>query len=398
MNFFKSKQSEPSLPQPKPPHLLIQQALTDLQNHFSTFLHHHHHHHHTHHVLFNPNPSCIKTHLDSTFSNLFNNAKQTIEAGFSSFRFGPSSGSPAIKNPAWARIAEKISESGLAMSTEAIEERLAGVPVYALSNASQEFVLISGENTEKSLGLFCFKEEDAKTLLEQMTSMDPGMRQGSEVVAVALNKVFQLKLDGVAFRLIPESSQIKNALRVREKAGVSDESFSGVPVFQINNIINRSTSYINREMGKASEFGREGKGRRRDVLEQGDWRRPQVEIPSLRYPLGLARYACLMGSMHVSSVYIAAMSPMWQVSRSLILRSQDKRYRPVFFRKEDLENSLLRASRQQKQLNPAFREGDIQVAVLEEIIQGMKDSKMTMWDDVVFIPPGFDVSTNPFQK
>ncbi|KAF5941924.1 hypothetical protein HYC85_019566 [Camellia sinensis] len=319
MNFFKSKQSEPSLPQPKPPHLLIQQALTDLQNHFSTFLHHHHHHHHhhTHHVLFNPNPSCIKTHLDSTFSNLFNNAKQTIEAGFSSFRFGPSSGSPAIKNPAWARIAEKISESGLAMSTEAIEERLAGVPVYALSNASQEFVLISGENTEKSLGLFCFKEEDAKTLLEQMTSMDPGMRQGSEVVAVALNKVFQLKLDGVAFRLIPESSQIKNALRVREKAGVSDESFSGVPVFQ---------------------------------------------------------------------------------SRSLILRSQDKRYRPVFFRKEDLENSLLRASRQQKQLNPAFREGDIQVAVLEEIIQGMKDSKMTMWDDVVFIPPGFDVSTNPFQK
>ncbi|GMP78176.1 hypothetical protein CsSME_00034219 [Camellia sinensis var. sinensis] len=261
MNFFKSKQSEPSLPQPKPPHLLIQQALTDLQNHFSTFLHHHHHHHHTHHVLFNPNPSCIKTHLDSTFSNLFNNAKQTIEAGFSSFRFGPSSGSPAIKNPAWARIAEKISESGLAMSTEAIEERLAG-----------EFVLISGENTEKSLGLFCFKEEDAKTLLEQMTSMDPGMRQGSEVVAVALNK---LKLDGVAFRLIPESSQIKNALRslhfaarvildpivsimtrlghkinlhvcfkfgmisvdstnVREKAGVSDESFSGVPVFQVS--------------------------------------------------------------------------------------------------------------------------------------------------------------------
>ncbi|CAK9154054.1 unnamed protein product [Ilex paraguariensis] len=68
--------------------------------------------------------------------------------------------------------------------------------------------------------------------------------------------------------------------------------------------------------------------------------------------------------------------PVFQ-SKSLILRSQNKRYRPVFFRKEDLEKSLLRASRQQKKLNPAFREGDIQVAVLEDIIQGMK--KKARW-------------------
>lgn len=33
-------------------------------------------------------------------------------------------------------------------------------------------------------------------------------------------QVFQLKLDGVAFRLIPESSEIQNALRVRELAGI----------------------------------------------------------------------------------------------------------------------------------------------------------------------------------
>lgn len=76
-------------------------------------------------------------------------------------------------------------------------------------------------------------------------------------------------------------------------------------------------------------------------------------------------------------------------SRSLILQSQDKKYRPVFFRKvseemqtwklfwfgiscsfsfliiqifqEDLENSLFKASNQQNRLNPAFRQGDIQV-------------------------------------
>lgn len=201
------------------------------------------------------------------------------------------------------------------MSTETIEERLAGVPVYALSNSNEEFVLVSGLSTGKSLGLFCFKQEDAEALLEQMKSMDPGMRKGgSKVVPVALNKVFQLKIDGVAFRLIPEPSQVKNALLEREQAGLSDDAFSGVPVFQ---------------------------------------------------------------------------------SRSLVLKSQNKSYRPVFFRKEDLEKSLSRASHEQHKLNPAFKQGDIEVAVFEEIIKSMKEGSTTTWDDVVFIPPGFDVSTTP---
>lgn len=202
---------------------------------------------------------------------------------------------------------------GPPMSTEAIEERLAGVPVYALSNSDEEFVLLSGVRSGKSLGLFCFKREDAEALLEQMKAMDPGLRRGSKVVAVALNKVFQLKLDGVAFRFIPDSCQIMHALKEKENVGDSAEGFPGVPVFQ---------------------------------------------------------------------------------SRSLILSSQNKRYRPVFFRKEDLDKSLLRASRQQNHLNPAFRRGDVQVCVLEEIIKGMKESSSSKWDDVVFIPPGFDVSTN----
>ncbi|KAJ6390135.1 hypothetical protein OIU77_024367 [Salix suchowensis] len=210
---------------------------------------------------------------------------------------------------------EPISHPGTSMSTETIEERLAGVPVYALSNSNEEFVLVSGLSTGKSLGLFCFKQEDAEALLEQMKSMDPGMRKGgSKVVPVALNKVFQLKIDGVAFRLIPEPSQVKNALLEREQAGLSDDAFSGVPVFQ---------------------------------------------------------------------------------SRSLVLKSQNKSYRPVFFRKEDLEKSLSRASHEQHKLNPAFKQGDIEVAVFEEIIKSMKEGSTTTWDDVVFIPPGFDVSTTP---
>ncbi|KAK2967199.1 hypothetical protein RJ640_022455 [Escallonia rubra] len=192
-------------PTPQPPQFSLQQALTSFRNHF--------------------NPFSVKTHLESTFKNLKNHAQNNLSATGSSGN-----------NPIWARISEKYGSpppSNLAMSTEAIEERLAGVPVYALSNSFEEFVLISGANTRKSIGLFCFKEEDAETLLVQMKSMDPDMRKGSRVVAVALNKVFQLKIGGVGFRLIPELSQVINALEERRKSGISDESFSGIPVFQV---------------------------------------------------------------------------------------------------------------------------------------------------------------------
>ena len=199
----------------------------------------------------------------------------------------------------------------MAMTVEAIEERLEGIPVYALSNASEEFLLVSGSSSGKNLGLFCFNKDDAEALLNQVTLIDPHARQGSKVVPVALNKVFQLKVNGVAFRLIPEFSQVKNALQEREKSGFASSGFSGVPVFQ---------------------------------------------------------------------------------SRSLILKSQNKRFSPLFFRKEDLENTLKSAAREQNKLNPTMRKGDIQVATLEDVIKEMKENSTSNWDDVIFIPPGFDVS------
>ncbi|XP_078447455.1 tic22-like family protein [Wolffia australiana] len=218
------------------------------------------------------------------------------------------------KNPAWARISHRFD---LAMSVESIEERLAGIPVYALSNSAEEFVLVSGVKSGKSLGIFCLKEDDAEGLLSQMKIMDPGMRQGSRVVAVALNKVFQLKVDGVAFRLVPDPCQIRNAIKVKEQDGSIVDGFSGVPVFQ---------------------------------------------------------------------------------SKSLVLKSKNKKYRPLFFRKEDLELYLCKASQQQNKLNPSLRLGDIQVSVLEDIVAAMKTGSTSKWDDVVFIPPGFDGGVGPVER
>jgi hypothetical protein len=56
----------------------------------------------------------------------------------------------------------------IAMSAEQVAKRLDGVPVYTVSNSSNEFVLISDLNTSKSLGIFCFRETDAEALLSQV--------------------------------------------------------------------------------------------------------------------------------------------------------------------------------------------------------------------------------------
>lgn len=151
------------------PHLNLHEAITNLQTHFNGFLHHHLH-----------------------------GAKTVFDAGFSRFS---SCSLPSSGNRVFARIGEAVSnqvQNRGPMSADDIEERLGGVPVYALSNANDEFVLISGGPMKKtkSLALMCFKEEDAAAILQHMEKTKPlGRTEASKVVPVALNKVL------CAFRL-----------------------------------------------------------------------------------------------------------------------------------------------------------------------------------------------------
>ncbi|KAF0909286.1 hypothetical protein E2562_033601 [Oryza meyeriana var. granulata] len=274
----------------------------------------------------NPKSSSSSSSTTTNPSPTIPNPFLPIQAGLTSFLSSlplPRAAVPSLPPPPpWARIssasASASAASASALPVAEIEERLAGVPVYALANSSQEFVLVSSASegggaraaVPPALGLLCFRREDADALLAQM---DGDMAAGSTVVPVALNKVIQLKSDGVAFRFVPDSSQVANAMKLMEDEGqYVNEGFPGVPVFQ---------------------------------------------------------------------------------SRSLVLMSDNKRYRPVFFRKEDLDNSLHRASRDQQKPNPAVKMGDIQVSSLENIIKSMKDSSSSKWDDTVFIPPGFDLAT-----
>ncbi|KAH9551125.1 hypothetical protein CY35_10G107000 [Sphagnum magellanicum] len=83
--------------------------------------------------------------------------------------------------------------------------------------------------------------------------------------------------------------------------------------------------------------------------------------------------------------------PVFQ-SDNLILRTNNRRYCPIFFSKEDLENALSRAFKQQQRVNPSLRANtDIHVGSFEDVLKRMESNEEeTGWGDIVFIPPGMD--------
>lgn len=179
--------------------LNIQQSLSNIQNQCSDLLRNVSQ---TLNPLFNHNknsPSAAEQpNIFAALDSLRDQAKKALDSGISRF----SSVSRSGNAPVWARISDagvktqvtspvrRSGSSGVGLSADDIEERLAGVPVYALCNSNEEFVLVSGTSSGKSLGFLFCKEEDAEALLKQMKIMDPRMRkEGSKVVTLALSKV-----------------------------------------------------------------------------------------------------------------------------------------------------------------------------------------------------------------
>ncbi|KAL8058808.1 hypothetical protein ABFX02_03G045400 [Erythranthe guttata] len=116
------------------------------------------------------------------------------------------------------------------LNSEHVARRLAGTSVYTVSNTNNEFVLISDRDGVKSIGLLCFRREDAEAFLAQVRSRRGELRGGAKVVPITLDQVYMLKVEGIAFRFLPDPVQIKNALEL--KASEIKTGFDGVPVFQ----------------------------------------------------------------------------------------------------------------------------------------------------------------------
>ncbi|AQL01155.1 tic22 [Zea mays] len=117
----------------------------------------------------------------------------------------------------------------LSLAPDEVARALTGTPVFTVCNSSNEFVLVSDPATGlRSLGLLCFRSEDADALLSHVRTRQPVLGKGAKVVPITLDQVYMLKAEGIAFRFLPDPLQIKNALEM--KSGLT--AFDGVPVFQ----------------------------------------------------------------------------------------------------------------------------------------------------------------------
>ncbi|KAL0687012.1 hypothetical protein Bca4012_086689 [Brassica carinata] len=154
-------------------------------NPFLSFLHHH----------------CNR--FASDLSSRFEDTKRLAEA-LTNRRFSPLS-------PPFASVSQSSKPSSTTtLNPSHVAKALAGTSVFTVSNTNNEFVLISDPTGDKSIGLLCFRQEDAEAFLAQARLRRRELKTNAKVVPINLD---QLK----------SSSAGKNG-------------FDGVPVFQVGSL------------------------------------------------------------------------------------------------------------------------------------------------------------------
>ncbi|KAH9758280.1 protein TIC 22 [Citrus sinensis] len=250
---------------------------------------------------------------------------------------------PPLPVPPFAFLSQPKQALAATLSSDFVSKTLAGTAVYTVSNSSNEFVLISDPNGAKSIGLLCFRQEDAEAFLAQVRLRRKELRSAAKVVPITLDQVYMLKVEGIAFRFVPDPAQIRNALEMSRiqltltifydhqlKAADVRTGFDGVPVFQ-----------------------------------------PRHHRGVLRFPSLKARFS-----------FGAVVAP----SELLVVKKKNKRYCPVYFQKEDIEKELSKVSRASRGAGVSQH---IMVGSLEDVLKKMETSeKNSGWEDLIFIPPG----------
>ncbi|CAN7015649.1 unnamed protein product [Brassica rapa subsp. trilocularis] len=180
-----------------------------------------------------PNPflsfsSFLHTHCNRFASDLsarFEDTKRFAES-LTTRRFTP---------PPFASVSQypkpSAGTSTATLNPSHVAKALAGTSVFTVSNTNNEFVLISDPAGDKSIGLLCFRQEDAEAFLAQARLRRRELKANAKVVPINLDQVvYLLKVEGISFRFLPDPIQIKNAMELKSSA--SKNGFDGVPVFQ----------------------------------------------------------------------------------------------------------------------------------------------------------------------
>lgn len=143
---------------------------------------------------------------------------------------------PAVVRPPPAVAAAKFAKKSVA-------EKLAQVPVFAVTNASGQPYLANMDGSGSQIGLIFFSHEDALKMLKDMQA-NPGA-QDARVYIMGLDKAYEMVKSKptpsgirgangeeltMVFRFFPDSKQVKMAQSLLRKLR-NRQAVEGVPVF-----------------------------------------------------------------------------------------------------------------------------------------------------------------------
>ncbi|KAI3728120.1 hypothetical protein L6452_16750 [Arctium lappa] len=99
------------------------------------------------------------------------------------------------------------------LSSDHVSKTLAGTELYTVSNSDNEFVLISDPNGLKSIGLLCFRKEDADVFLAQVRLRKGELRGRAKVVPIALDQVIAYLQVSTIKRIVGKRLLPRNCLQ-----------------------------------------------------------------------------------------------------------------------------------------------------------------------------------------
>lgn len=258
----------------------------------------------------------------------------------------------------------------LSFNPEEIKTRLNGVAVYTMVNSKNEFVLVSGENDVRQLGLFFFSEPEAEAMLKTIKQANAKLGKEVKVLTTTMDRVYEFaktpRTDtdtaGVVFRFVPDPRQVEAALQLYRHAGVPATGFQGVPLFQAEGLT--------------------------------------IKGDNMRYtPLFFSKedLDAALGAAHSSKEAAAQAETRAKAERAQqelreaqgeLLAAMSDRERKAAQRKTDQAGQRLQKYEQRLAESVAsLKLPKVDVGSLEEVIGRMEHDEKAEWGDVVFVAP-----------
>ncbi|KAL3628351.1 hypothetical protein CASFOL_027397 [Castilleja foliolosa] len=132
-------------------------------------------------------------------------------------------------------LKKKIDHHGL--SAGKIKRRMVGIPVYKVSNYEERDALLVTDEVTKAVSFYFISKPDALDFFDKIKLLENFIIDWRVFDTPLSNIIDEGGDEGVAVRLVPESSQIKNAIEEKgRETGTPDNIFAGVPVFMSSNL------------------------------------------------------------------------------------------------------------------------------------------------------------------